>query len=238
MFFSKKRLSLMLFCVYSLLAVIEYIPHHIFSLTGNPVASYIYLAISAVVDFLLPPLLATVMLVRWGERGGRMALDGLLVSSSRIFFYLPYFYMTFYSMGIDSGEAILLGALVSVGAALAFFGFTVLLFLFARLMHRSQRAREGISVPVKESLPSALRSGGVLDFSAKAAPILFVMALASFIVNLPIVDTVSLIVNYGDSLRFAEILTVILDAVIQLVLFVLTHFICFKFKDALLLSKE
>jgi len=141
-------------------------------------------------------------------------------------------------MGIDSTEAFLLGALVSVGAALAFFGFVMLLFLFARLMHRSQRAREGISVPVKESLASALRSGSALDFSAKAAPLMFIMALASFIVNLPIVNTVSLILNYGDSIRFGEILTVILDVVIQLMLFLLTHFVCFKFKDALLASKE
>ena len=239
MFFSKKRLTLMLFCFSTALAMLEYLPQHIFSLTGSLAASYVYLGLSTVVDALLPPLLATVVLVRFCDVGtGRATLGCLAVSSSRVFFYLPYFYMYFYGMGADSIDALLLGAGVALIAVLAFFGYVMLLYLLARLMHRAQRARVGSKNVTRESLYTALKSGDVFDFAGFAAPIVFVIALASFIVNLPIVDTVSLIVNYGDSIRFGEVLSVILDVAIQLLLFVFTHFICFKFKDALMSAEE
>ena len=156
----------MLFCFSTVLAMLEYLPQHIFSLTGSLAASYVYLGLSTVVDALLPPLLATVVLVRFCDVGtGRATLGCLAVSSSRVFFYLPYFYMYFYGMGADSIDALLLGAGVALIAVLAFFGYVMLLYLFARLMHRAQRARVGSKNLTCESLYVALKSGDVFDFA-------------------------------------------------------------------------
>lgn len=224
----------MLVCLYSLIALIEYIPRHIFLTTGSPAASYVHLGISSVAGFILPALLATVALVRYCDCGmGRTLLLIGAVSLSRLIYSVPSYYLQFFSLGLDTGGAVGLSVLVSLGEALIYSAYVLLLFFFARLMHRSQRVGQKATDTPRKTLLSALKSGDVFDFGAKSAPIIFVIALASFIVNLPIGDTVTLIIDYGDTLRFTEVLSVILDVILQLVLFILTHVLCFKFKSAL-----
>lgn len=223
----------MLLCLYSLLAVIEYIPYHIYALTDGLGWSVAHLAISGVFDFLLPPMLATVLLVRWCDTNTRRTLlECLIISLSRILYYTPHFYLYFFSMGLDTGDAIpfavLIGLLYSIGFAL----YSMLLFLVGRLVHL-KKAKAKTAVQIKESLRDMLSEGASFDFSMAGVGILFSISLVSFIVNLPFVDTMSLVVNYGDSIRMDEIFAVILDVLFRLALMLACQLLTTKFAAAL-----
>ncbi len=232
MFFSKKRLGLMLSLACLFISVIQYIPYHIFLLGGSVAAEISYLLISGAVELLLPVIFSVVLLFLSCERKtGRLLLSCLTLSLPRIGFYAPYFYMELYELGFELVDAILLSLLIAVAFSLLFGSFVLLLYAAMRYSYR--KIADGYKKKVAPSLLAMLSGGGAFDFSQPRAKIIAPSAIISFIASLPMLKTVEFFINYGGSFVFAEILSIVLEVIYLLLLFVASHFIAVSFAGAL-----
>ncbi len=215
-----------------ILSAIEYLPYHLFLIKGASAAEIIYLLISGAVDLCLPVLFAAVLLVRSDERGrGGTLLDCLLLSLPRVAFYAPYFYMELFALGLELLEAILLALLIGILLSLAFGLFTLLLYGVS--LYSYKRRCKSIKRKKAPSLSEMLTDGGAFDFSHPRAAIIAPSVILSFVANLPVVRAVEFFVNYGGSFVFIEILSIILETVFLLLLFLLSHILTVKFVAAI-----
>ena len=242
MFFSKKRLTLMLSLACLLLSIIEYIPEHFVLLPTNlypEVADYkelcgiISTILSTVIDFMLPVVFAGVVLVRSTEkRTGSLMLTTLWLSLPRMAYYAPYFYMDLFSRGLEGGEAATLALIFALFASLGFGAFVLILYAISRHAYKKQCKR--YKKKLVPSLADMLRDGAVFDYSHARVALLAPSLIFAFIINLPIYETVMFFVNYGSSFVFAEILSISLEILFLLGVFVFTHFINSKFVGAMM----
>ena len=231
MFFSKKRLTLMLSIACFFISVIEYIPYHIFLNTDSAAAKIIYLLISNAVELLLPVLFATMLLARSGDfsRGG-MLLSCLCLSIPRIGFYAPYFYMEIFGLGFDSGVTILLSLLIALAFAIGFGVLILLLYGASVFAYNKEVKKYGKTRAI--SLSDMLNDGDVFDFSRPRAKIIAPSVIIAFILSLPIYSVVEFFVSYGGSFIFEEILYIILEVLYLLGIFVFGHFLAVRFAGA------
>ena len=242
MFFSKKLFTLMMFCAYALLSIIEYIPYHASVLYSSLTANVIFMAAEAVLDFLLPAILATVMLTEWCEKKtGKVFLSALLVSLGRIFFYAPYFYLDLFARGAEVGEGILISLLFASLSVVGFVAVSALLFLLARYVHIRGLSGKRRSLDPRLSLKESIAEGGSFDTSRRGVRVVFSISLTAFLVNLikgPVADTVTFLVNHFDSFRMNEIFTIILDVLFLLLLMLLSQLVCTRFARALIREEK
>ena len=225
-----------------LLSIIEYIPEHFVLLPTNlypEVAEYkefcgiVSTILSTAIDFMLPVIFAGVILVLSTEkRTGGLILTALWLSLPRMAYYAPYFYMDLFSRGIMVGEAVTLALIFALFAALGFALFVLILYAISRHVYtkRSKKHKKKLA----PSLPDMLRDGAVFDYSHARVALLAPSLIFAFIVNLPIYETVMFFVNYGSSFVFAEILSIGLEVLFLLGIFLLTHFVNSKFIGALM----
>jgi hypothetical protein len=242
MFFSRKRLTLMLSLACLLLSIIEYIPEHFLLLPTNlypEVAEYreicgiISTVFSTAIDFMLPVMFAGVILVRGAEkRTGGLILTALWLSLPRMAYYAPCFYMDLFSRGLEVSEAVTLALIFALFAALGFGIFVLILYAFSH--HAYKRRCKKHKKKIAPSLLDMLRDGAVFDYSHARVALLAPPIIFAFIINLPIYETVIFFVNYGSSFVFAEILSIGLEVLFLLGVFLLTHFLNSKFIGALM----
>ncbi len=228
MFFSKKRLTIMLSLACLVISVIEYVPYHLFLIGGSTAAEITYLLISGTVDLLLPVIFSTVILALSAERKrGLLLVDCLLLSLPRAAYFAPYFYMELFAVGMEVTEAVLLSILIGLSLSLGFGAFLLLLYGASTLSYRKIcKQFKKMSAP---SLSLMLKDGGAFDFSRPSARIIAPSSIIAFIVSLPIVGTVEFFVNYGASFVFTEILSIILEVALLLIIFVASHALAVKF---------
>lgn len=242
MFFSRKRLTLMLSLACLLLSIIEYIPEHFVLLPTNlypevadskELCGIISTIFSTLIDFMLPVVFAGVILVRSTEkRMGGLILTTLCLSLPRMAYYAPYFYMDLFSRGLIVDEAVTLALIFALFASLGFGVFVLILYAISR--HAYKKRCKRYKKKLTPSLADMLKDGGVFDYSYDLVAILAPAAIFAFIINLPIYETVMFFVNYGSSFVFAEILSISLEVVFLLGVFVFTQFVNAKFVGALM----
>ena len=231
MFFSKKHLTLMLSIACLVISVIEYIPYHIFLNTASVAAEVIYLLISGAVDLLLPVIFAAVLLVKSTEKRRVTLLTALALSVGRIAFYAPYFYMELFALGMELTGAVLLSLLIGLLLSLCFGAFTLLLYAVSLCAYKKRC--KGFKKGKVPSLSSTLEDGGVFDFSRGRVAVLSPSVIIAFVLSLPFVRTVEFFVNYGESFVFTEILSIIIEVVYALVLYILAQVAVTKFVGAI-----
>ena len=225
-----------------LLSIIEYIPEHFVLLPINlypqveeykELAGIISTLLSTVIDFMLPLMFAAVVLVRSTEkRTGALLLTVLWLSLPRMAYYAPYFYMDLFSRGLSGGEAVALALIFALFSALGFGVFVLILYAISRHAYKKRCKRH--KKKLTPSLADMLNDGGVFDYSHDLVAILAPAAIFAFIINLPVYETVMFFVNYGSSFVFSEILSICLEVVFLLAVFVFTQFVNAKFVGALM----
>ena len=225
-----------------LLSIIEYIPEHFVLLPTNlypevaqykEVAGVISTVVSTVTDFMLPLLFAAVVLVLSTERRtGRLLLTLLCLSLPRMGYYAPYFYMDLFSRGLEVTEAVTLAVIFALFASLAFGVFVLILYAISLRAYKVRCKR--YKKKLTPSLTDMLKDGAVFDYSHDRVALLAPSAIFAFIINLPVYETVTFFINYGDTFVFSEILSISLEVVFLLGIFVFAQLVNAKLVGALI----
>ena len=215
----------------ALLHVVLYVLFHLTYLFDSAVLEYVYSILKDVVDFLLPPAIALLILYRF--RGGRVGMrfvEGALICATRLLYLIPYFYIYNFELGLDTTEAILLSLPLSLLSMSGTYVFVMLLFAAGLLYARGAGASSKKAASVKDGLCELFTEGGAFDFNARGTVLVFILSLASFAVSLysPIYDTVGFFAAYGDSYEMTEILSIILDFALRVLMLVVAHLVLAK----------
>ena len=119
--YNKKKLLLRSFIAVALLGVFNYLFAHLAYLNMNSdvglVYEYITLYISKVLGFVIPVAISALAMLIYANEGARASASfTLTLSSARVFYYLPYYYIIYiYNYGYDTVESLALSLISSVG---------------------------------------------------------------------------------------------------------------------------
>jgi hypothetical protein len=152
---------------------------------------------------LLPMLSSVVMLVASIYVGPRRAiLCGIPMILTRLIYFVPYFYMMnyVYALGYATAEAIPLAIAIALCEAAVNFGICVLLFFLMRLLLTKLSAGKELGALVEEHT-------GIFSSSPMTTVIRIISGAATlyFLIN-EIIDAVSFLIKYLDSIRAGEFL--------------------------------
>ena len=233
------KIAIRAFLIYTLINVITYALYHVAYLFTNDTLGltfeYIAYYVSNAVDFLTLPVMATVMLVLAAREGSKKAfLHTILISTARIYYTLPYYYLIFiYNYRYDSIESIAVSFAASVISILlialgALVSFMIAIFILGKRTKKPYRE-------VLSSLPELVSKPSTLDFLNTVSLPLLIFALLRFSVSLisEIADTVIFFVEYGGDYTITEIGTMVGNYILLFVLLVASYIICAKVKNYL-----
>jgi hypothetical protein len=214
----------------SLISVAEYALYHleyIFSGTGaQTVLGGIRYYLTEGWEFILPAIMATLMLIMQAYTGLKSSLIfGALTALSRIFFYLPWYYMYYiYNVGFDSIESIFFSLLTSIAFSLVAY-IEALIFFGATLgtLHLARR-KYGDSLTY---LKAAMEHHDAFDITRGAGMLLGVISLFAFLRRGVVItiDTVDFFIKHGSNYRSDEVISIIADYLVALLSLILTHLI-------------
>ena len=192
------------------------------------------------VEFLAPPLIATLTLLVFSAAGMKKAISfSIRLSLARLFYTIPYYYIIFiYNYAYDSIESIFLSTLASAFVILLTFAgalFCVRVAIFVREKSAKQSKGEVIS-----ELPEILKKRSGLDFISDASLPIFVFVILRFAYSFitEIVDTAAFFIEYGADYTAEEILTILGNYVLLFALLVVSYILCVKVKNTLTKDTE
>ena len=240
-----KKIVIHAFLIYTLINVFTYALYHAAYLFTNDALGltfeYIAYYVSNIVDFMTPPVMATVMLVLASREGTKKAfLHTLLISAARIYYTLPYYYLIFiYNYQYDSIESIFISFFTSLASIIiialgALISFVIAIFVLGKR----------IKLPYREALstlPELVNKPSTLDFLNTVSLPILVFVVLRFVINLisELVDTIMFFVEYGDSYTLAEIGTMVGNYLLLFILLVVSYLASMKVKNYLVkYSKE
>ena len=228
------------FLIYAAVNLFEYALAHTEYLFMNDVASeiisYFSYYVSKAVEFIAPPVIATLTFISYVNHGRGSALaTALAVSSARLIYSLPYYYLIFvYNYRYDSVEAIILslGAsalVVLVTVAGAIVSVSIALWILKK--------RKGVGT---DELTAIANERATLDFLDKKCLPLTVFAFLRFGFSLitELVDTVSFFIEYVADYTAAEIITILVNYVLLFILVVASYLISMLVKNVLAKTHE
>ena len=235
-----KRLTKRAFVIYALVNVFAYVFVHVAYLFANDVVGEIFeyfsYYLSKSVEFLAPPIIATVVYLVYKEYGRQTALiTALTISCARVFYTVPYYYIIFiYNYGYDSVESItfsLLATLLVVG--LTVIGIVISIGIYLLVMKIICK-RTGSAPTCEPTLPT--EKSNALDFLARANLPVLVFALSRFAFSfvMEFIDTVSFFIEYTSDYRAMEIITILINFTLLFVLLVASYLISAHIKNALI----
>lgn len=233
------KIAIRAFLIYTLVCIFVYALYHIAYLFTNDTIGltleYIAYYASNAVDFLTPPVMATVMLVLCAREGMKKAfLHTLLISTARIYYTLPYYYLILiYNYRYDSIESLFISFLVSVVAIIlialgSLISFVIATFIVGKRMKK--RYSEVIS-----SLDDIVNKPSTLDFLDTASTHILVFVLLQFTIALisEITDTVIFFVEFSTDYTLTEIGTMIANYAFLFGLLVILYITCARVKNYL-----
>lgn len=228
-----------IFLMYAAVNIFNYALAHVAYLFKNDVIGeifeYISYYTSLALDFLAPPMLATVMLVLCARESTRKAFGHmLLISTARIFYTLPNYYVTFiYKYRYDSVESLLVSLIASVliillSSLISLGCLKIALYMLKRKVRKSGSK----SAP---TLPELVQMTATNDFLNTAGFSLTVFAVLSFIFHIvkELVDTVSFFVEYRSDYTMTEIATILTNYVLLFLLLIAAYRLCVRLKNRL-----
>ena len=232
-----KRIVLWAFLIYACANLAVYLASHFAPYINNDVIGVIceYLAfyLLKALEFIAPPIIATLMLVIFTHKDLVKAISAaLVISSARIFYFLPYLYIeTFYEGG--SLYAILISLIGCIRitiltAAGAYISLCIGLIALRLALKRSYQ--ETISM-----LPELLERKSDLDFLKPENLPIMIFALLRFVLDviMEIIDTVSFFISEGADYSAIDIFTMLFNYVWLFALLVAAYLIACRIKDAL-----
>ena len=240
-----RKIVIRAFLVYTLVSIFTYALYHTAYLFTNDdlglTFEYIAYYVSSIVDFLTPPIMATIMLVLASREGMKKAfLHTLLISAARIYYTLPYYYLIFiYNYQYDSIESISISFLVSL-ASIILIALGALISLVIAVFVLGKNIKKPYSEALS-TLPELVSKPSTLDFLNTVSLPLLVFALLRFVISLisELADTIIFFVEYGADYTIAEIGTMVGNYVLLFVLLVISYLISMAIKNYLVrYSKE
>ena len=238
-----KRITKRAFSIYALVNVIAYALVHVAYLFTNDVIGetfeYASYYLSKSVEFLAPPIIATVIYLVYKELGRQTALlTALTVSFARAFYTIPYYYIIFiYNYGYDSIESITLSFLATLlvilvtvlGVVISVEAYHLVMKIISK--HTDTDLSKELSLPVEKS--------NIFDFLAKANLPILVFALARFVFSfvIELVDTITFFIEYHLDYRAMEIVTILINFTLLFVLLVASYLIAALIRNALIADK-
>ena len=232
-----KKLVTLSFLISVGLNVFKYLLSHTAYLFENDALGvtieYVSYYASKLLDFLAFLALATVAFVLFAYEGAKKALwHTAMISTARIFYALPYYYLIFfYDFGYDSLESLLMSLLASlVVIILTVLGaYVSVMIAISILKHREKTTRQDILA----ALPEIVREPSTNDFLSKANLPILVFALVRFCFGIisELVDTVTFFISYRADYTFAEIATMLVNYVLLFALLILGYLISSRVKN-------
>lgn len=226
--FKKKRIAWYAFLVYGAANLFTYLFKHLHYNFQDEAFSFVFyyghIYLSKVLEFLAPPIIATLAFLVMASKGKlRALLFTLTVSSAKVFYTLFYYYMTYtLDYGFVLGEAIIAALLVSIVYIL----FTVLgVFLsigiysmFFKLRAHKKSTISDVAFDVEA--PFA-------DFLARGNRAVFTFALLRFLYSflMELLDSIIFLIEYHYDYTALEISTMLFNFVLLLALFIASYLI-------------
>ena len=228
-----------IFLMYAAVNTLNYALSHIAYLFVNDIVGeifeYISYYASLALDFLTAPMLATVMLVLCAREGtGKAFGHMLLISTARLLYTLPYYYVSFiYNYRYDSVEALIISLIASI--LIIFLSAITSLICFKIAMHFTKRREKKRSKNATVSLPEIVKAPATTDFLNVAGMPLAVFSILSFIFHLlkEIIDTVSFFIEYRSDYTVTEIATILANYILLFLLLVAAYHLCMRLKNRL-----
>ncbi len=239
--FNTEKLYKTGFLILAAYSIVSYIFAHaaylLMSSDAGIVFEYITLYLGKISGFLIPTMIAAAVTVIYTYVNFESSLlFALVVSSARILYTLPYYYIVFiYNYSYDSVESIALAILASVLTviftallSMALFGVAITMSKIA--LHKTKGSS------VKDFLREKLLMTDRLDILGGANPQFLACVICMFVYNLiiEIVDTVLFFTEYGFDFSTAEIITIMANYVLILAMTVISYIAMTTLKNRLL----
>ena len=235
-----RKITLRAFGIYALLNALVYLLSHIAYLFENDgvgkMFEYISYYVTGIFDFLIPTTLATVMLTLYASVGIKKALlHTALISTGRIFYTLPYYYLAFFDSfyGLDFLELLLLSFAVSVLIilfnVLSAYISVMIATLVLKLVSKKTRAE------IITELPEIVKTPSTLNFLEYTNIPILVFSLTGFAFALleELVNTAVYFVRYKLDYTAEEITTILVNYVLLFVLLILSYIVSIRVKNAI-----
>lgn len=239
-----RKMTSRTFLVYACVNVFTYLFAHVAYLFANDVIGeafeYASYYLSKTVEFLAPPILATLalcVLLSYGRSA--LVKFALTVASARLFYSLPYYYIIFiYNHGYDSIEAIALSLLATaLVILLTVLGIFASLGIYYLVLGRSCKKN---GKTIDDATGDILTRSIVSDFVChKNVPVLvFALARFTFSFVMELIDTVTFFIEYRSDYIAKEIITILANFTLLFALLVASYLIAANIKNALVDNKE
>ena len=229
MYLNKKKLLSRSFIIIAIFSIFNYLFAHLayMNMDTNMDAALVYecitLYIAKIANFLIPVAISIMTVAVYACEGAKSAaICAFTLSSARLFYYLPYYYLIFIlNYAYDSIESISLSLIASIGVVVFTVLFAFVTVYLTKLIITKQNknkrdfsARDYIrdAFSVKQN-PFDITTGANLSILIAS-----LLSLTSCIIP-EIIDTVSFFLDYGFDYTTGEILTIMLN---YLLIFALT----------------
>ena len=238
--YKTKKLTTRAFLIYTAINVIAYVFAHIAYLYANEASGEVYeyfsYYLSKSLEFIAPPILATLTYLVYKQDGVKRAIAfSASVSSARVFYSLPYYYIIFiYNYGYDSVESILISFGASILVILATVAGIFISILAYFLLLKIMRKRSGNGSGDDDKL--RISQAPITDFLARSnLPVLtFAVVRFAFSLALELVDTVTFLIEYHADYRPSEIITILANFTLLFILLVVSYLIAAAIRNKLI----
>lgn len=240
--FELKKLTSRAFLIYAAVNVFTYLFAHVAYLFANDTLGaffeYVSYYLSRSVEFIAPPVIASVAYLVFRTYGKRdTVLFSIGVLSARVFYTLPFYYLIFiYNYAFDSVESIILSLIASIGTVIYTFGELIISLLIFSLVKKQVFIKSGRD----PKLPTSLERVNVLDFLAEGNLPVLTFSVLRFAVGLieEIVDTVIFLVEYRSDFTPEEIITILVNFVLLFILLVVSYVVAASVRNKLIVDDE
>ena len=241
--YDTKKVALYSFLIYAVANLLTYALSHVAYLLANDVLGaifeYVSYYLTKSLEFVAPPIIATVCYIILASNGKRSAiLSALAISSARVFYTLPYYYVTFVTgYAYDSIESLCLSAVASAFVIfLTLLGVFISIAIYAVILRITDKNKDK-QYDLSESAFDT--SSPTIDFLAKGNRAILVFALARFAFSLvkEIIDTVMFLIEFRADYRAGEIITMLASFILLFLLLIVSYLLSAKVKNILCAEK-
>ena len=243
---NNKKLLSRSFLIIAFFSLFNYIFAHLAYMNMNTEAGLIYeyvtLYIAKIENFLIPVAVSALTIVIYASEGAKpAALFALTLSSARLFYYLPYYYLIFIlNYSYDSVESIAL-SIVSCLGVVAFTLLFAFIALYLTKLVLTKQNKDKRDFSVRDHLcASLLAKQSALDLTTGANLAILITSILSLISSVipEIIDTVSFFVEYGFDYTPGEIITIMLNYLLLFALTIGSYFLAAYLRNRFLPPSE
>lgn len=239
-----KKIATRAFLVYAAVNIFSYVLVHISYLFADSsfgeIFSYFSYYVLKALEFVAPPLIATLALLVFSQDGTKKAmLFTLKLSLARLFYSVPYYYIIFiYNYAYDSLESLFLSVMASALVVLLTFMGALISVRIA--IYALGRVGKMTRAETLAKLPSIIDKRSSTDFLDKASLPLLVFAFLRFAFSFisEVIDTVSFFIEYRSDYTAEEIVTILINYVILLALLVASYLVCMVVKNRVMKADD